>query len=555
MRFSVTPLAFALFCLLGWTGAFAQDAPKAPDGPCKSARSAAQSFLDNLQPDNWAPHKSVRCFERPAGLSDAEMVQRVGQFKKVLDHRGLWVKVDALPDKADFKDAEGRHKVQLVDGLTEAYLVRVDGQWRFPAGVVKQIPALYNATFSGWIKAAIQALPSIFRARVFGYAFWQPVGLALLFVLCFFVSRLVRVIVRSRVTKLMERVGFDSVSAVIAHAARPLGTLAACGVFALALPELRLPISPARLLGIGARVIAAIAAVVLAYRLVDLVVARLALRAHESESRTDDQLVILLRKLMRVIVVAVGVVFTLQNLGIDVTSLIAGLGIGGLALALAAKDTAANLFGSITLLVDQPFLVGDAINAAGVEGTVLEIGLRSTKVRSWEDTEVTIPNAALAGSNIENFSRRTYRRYKVTLGLTYDSSPDQIRAFVEGVRAIIAAQPQTRKDAYEVHFTGYGAASLDILVQAHFLVASLSEMHIAKQQLLLEIMRLANEVGVEFAFPTQTIHMATQPGAAPSTAALQASVDAYGPEGARSHPAPTPLTVGYLPGHVKPTTP
>lgn len=552
MRFSSISIGFALFCLLAWSGAAAQDAAKAPAGPCHSARAAAKTFLDNLQPDDWSPERAVRCFEQPEGISAAELAERVARFKKVLDHRGLWVKVDGLPDQADFKDGEGRHKVQLVNGLNEAYLVRTGTRWVFPSAVVQRIPKLYNATFSGWIEAAIQALPPMFRTQVFGYALWQPVGLAVLLLLCFFVSRLTRVIVRSRVTKLIGRMGLESVNEVVAHAARPLGTLAACGVFALALPELRLPISPARLLGVGARVLAAVAAVVLAYRLVDLVVARLAARAGQSESRTDDQLVVLLRKLLRVIVVAVGIVFILQNLHIDVTSLIAGLGIGGLALALAAKDTAANLFGSITVLVDRPFLVGDAINAAGVEGTVVEIGLRSTRVRSYEDTEVSIPNAKLANSNIENLSRRTYRRYKVTLGLTYDSTPDQIRAFVEGVRAIIAAQPKTRKDAYEVHFTGYGAASLDILLQTHFLVASASEMHIAKQQLLLEIMRLANEVGVEFAFPTQTIHMAGEPAAAPEAEALKAAVDAYGPDGARSQPEPTPLTVGYLPGHVKP---
>ena len=542
-------LAFALLA-----PAQAQDAPAAPSGPCTTPRAAAQTFLDNLQPDSWAPASAIRCFERPDGLTEADLTQRVERLKAVLDHKGLWVKVDALPDKADFKDAEGRHKVALVNGLADAYLVRTDGKWLFPSGVVQRIPQLYNATFSGWVEAAVMALPPVFRAKVLGYALWQPLGLALLFVLCFLLSRLTRLIVRSRVTRVLEKFGMNAVKDVAAHAARPLGTLAACGLFALALPELRLPISPARLLGVGARVLAAIAAVVLAYRLVDLVVARLAARAGESASRTDDQLVVLLRKILRVIVVAVGIVFILQNLHIDVTSLIAGLGIGGLALALAAKDTAANLFGSITLLVDQPFLVGDAINAAGVEGTVVEIGLRSTRVRTYEDTEVTIPNGKLAGSNVENLSRRTYRRYKVTLGLTYDSTPDQIRAFVEGVRAIIAAQPKTRKDAYEVHFTGYGSASLDILLQTHFLVASASEMHIAKQQLLLEIMRLAKEVGVDFAFPTQTIHMAAEPAPAPDAAALQASVDAYGPDGARSQPEPTPLTVGYLPGHVKPPT-
>lgn len=536
------------FCQLCLGVAGAQTAPKVT-GPCATPRQAAHTFLDNLQPDNWAPVKAARCFQRPAEVEPAELQTRVERFKAVLDHRGLWVKVEALPDAPDFKDSEGRQKVQLVHGLTAAYLVRVGDQWLFPDTVVRRVPELYSATFSGWFEALIQALPASLRAKALGYALWQPIFLVALLLLCFVVSRLVRWVVRRRVTRLLSR--FEETNEVIAQAARPIGVLAGCGLFVLALPELRLPIGPASLLGIGARVVAAIAAVVLVYRLVDLVVMRLAARAGDTDSRTDDQLVVLLRKILRVIVVAVGVVFILQNLHIDVTSLLAGLGIGGLALALAAKDTAANLFGSITLLIDQPFLVGDAISAAGVDGVVLDVGLRSTRVKTYEDTEVSIPNSKLANSNIENFSRRTYRRYTTTLGLTYDAQPDQIRAFVEGIRGIIAAQPKTRKDAYEVHFSGYGAASLDVMLQAHFLVASSSEMHLAKQQLLLEIMRLAAELGVEFAFPTQTIHMATPAAAPPDTPALEATVAAYAPGGARSQPEPKPLTQGYLPGTVE----
>lgn len=520
-----------------------------PANNCKTPRAAAQTFLDNLQSETWHPERAVNCFAPLDGMSQSELINHAQQLKAVLDHRGLWVVIDSLSDKPDFKDDQGKPKAELVAKLPEVYLLKEGDRWQFPTTVVQRIPTLHAATFSGWVDAVIQALPPVLRTKTFGYAIWQPLALVLLLVLCVIVSRLTRSLVRSRLVRLLTRLELEEATEMVAKAAKPTGILVAAGLFALALPELRLPINPARLLGVGVRVVAAVAAVMLAYRLVDLVVMRLAAQAGGTASRTDDQLVILLRKVLRVIVVAVGIVFILQNLHVNVTSLLAGLGIGGLALALAAKDTAANLFGSITLLIDQPFLVGDAISAAGVDGTVVDIGLRSTRVRTYEDTEVSIPNSKLVNSNIENLSRRTYRRYKVNLGITYDATPDQIRAFVEGIRAIIAAQPDTRKDSYEVHFTGYGAASLDILLQCHFLVPSGSAMHIAKQQLLLEIMRLAAELKVEFAFPTQTIHMAQAPDAAPDADALTASVAAYGPEGARSQPTPDPLTIGYLPGY------
>ncbi len=231
----------------------------------------------------------------------------------------------------------------------------------------------------------------------------------------------------------------------------------------------------------------------------------------------------------------------------------AGLGIGGLALALAAKDTAANLFGSLTIFVDAPFYVGDWIKAAGVEGTVQEIGLRSTRVRTFADSVVTVPNSKLADSNIENFSRRNFRRYVTRLGIGYGAQPSQIEAFVEGIRAIIAGHPDTRKDSYEVHFVDYGESALEIMLYVFFDVPGWSAELQARHQLLVEIKRLAREVGVDFAFPTRTLHLDTQaePTARPEPAALDddalaAAVLGFGPGGERGAPRGQRLTHGFF---------
>lgn len=521
-------------------------------GPCHTPRSATQHFLDNLQPDQFLPNEAIACFERPSDLSQAELVVQVRRLKAVLDHRGQFVVFEDIPDDHDFRDEQNRQRAEIVPGLSTIHLRRQGVQWRFPATVVNSVNRLYNDTFNGTIDGLIQLMPNWLRGSVLGFEIWQLIGVVGMGVLAFLLGWLVSVVVRQRLVRLFERWGVTRTRDTLATSARPLGVLAGAGLVALLLPELRLPISAARVIFVGLRLVAAVSAVVVLYRLVDLVAVGLAAKARTTASKMDDQIVVLARKSMRVLVVALGAVFILQNLSVNVTSLLAGLGIGGLALALAAKDTAANLFGSLTIFIDAPFYVGDWIKAGTVEGTVQEIGLRSTRVRTFYDSVVSVPNSKLANSNIDNFSRREFRRFKTLLTIGYESTPGQIEAFVEGVRAIITAHPDTRKDAYQVHFLGFGESWLEVLLYMFFDVPSWSDELQARHQVLIEIMRLADALGVEFAFPTRTLHLQTQaaaqtitPGTPPTEAQLTATVHAFGPGGATGNPQGTRLTHGF----------
>lgn len=555
-------LLFTLVMLVG--GVALAEAPKAkpkkaPAGPCATPRAAAHTFLDNLQTDQLRPEVAIRCFDAPAGMADAELVRRVRDLKAVLDARGLWVIMEDLPETADHVDHRERSRVRLVASWDAVELRKRDGEWRFPPEVAQRVPQLYRETFSGWVDATLERMPAVFRARVLNYEVWQLLGLFALLMVSVVVSRLVRVVVRGRLVGLLKRLQIASPSEMLADTARPLGWLAAVGVFAALLPELRFSVGTARVLAIAMRLVAAVAAVLVTYRAVDLFAMWMGRRAEATEGRMDDQLVMLTRKALKTLVVAVGVVFVLQNLQVDVTSLLAGLGIGGLALALAAKDTAANIFGSFTIFVDAPFYVGDWISAAGVEGTVVEIGLRSTRIRTFYDSIVSVPNSTVATANIDNMSNRTYRRYSTRLAISYASTPQQIEAFVEGCRAIIKAHPATRKDAYEVHFVEFGESALEVMVYTFFQVSTWTEELVAKQQLNLEFMRLAAKLDVEFAFPTRTLHIESQAQAAarPTQAthdaeALAATVHGFGPGGEDSKPEGQALTHGYFPGDGQP---
>lgn len=210
---------------------------------------------------------------------------------------------------------------------------------------------------------------------------------------------------------------------------------------------------------------------------------------------------------LRAFILIFGPLLALQNLGVNVMSLVAGLGLGGLAFALAAKDTAANLFGSLMILLDQPFKLGDWVVVGKHEGTVTEIGLRTTRVRTFYDSIISIPNSEVANTSVDNMGQRKYRRVKTTLGVTYDTSPEKIEGFLEAIKKIIEANPHTRKDYYQIVFSGFGASSLDILLYFFIEVEDWSRELVVKQNILLDIIRAAKEFEVDFAFPTSTLHI------------------------------------------------
>jgi len=314
-------------------------------------------------------------------------------------------------------------------------------------------------------------------------------------------------VVAARIEKTSQQLGRKWLAKVVDVVASPGATLVTAIILRIGYPQLLLPVAWSQALASVVRVLITISIVWASYRSVDLLAAKLADRAEKTESKLDDQLVPLLRKTLKVVVCVIGTILVLQNLRFDVTTLFASVSIGGLALGLAAKDTLANLFGSIMLFVDSPFQIGDWINFKGVDGTVEEVGFRSTRIRTFYNSVVVVPNAQLANELIDNYGQREFRRCLLTLGLTYDTTPEQMQAFVEGCRAIISANEHTRKDTFEVHMAGFGASSLDVMLYFFFRCDTWTVELRERHNIFLEIMRLADTIGVSFAFPTRTLHV------------------------------------------------
>ncbi len=217
---------------------------------------------------------------------------------------------------------------------------------------------------------------------------------------------------------------------------------------------------------------------------------------------TERTLISALESLMRFIIFVFGILFISETFGFDITTLIAGLGIGGLALALAAKDSISNIFGAITVLIDQPFKVGDWIIASGIEGEVVDIRVRTTLVRTSTDTIVTLPNASLVSSSVENFGKRRWRRYQPLLYLDLDTDPDSIESFCKAIEERINNDEKTtNKESSFATLEAISAQSIDIKLNVYWDVDSGIEERIARQALLLDIARFAKEREIDFFEP------------------------------------------------------
>ncbi len=215
----------------------------------------------------------------------------------------------------------------------------------------------------------------------------------------------------------------------------------------------------------------------------------------------------MIKKAVRIFLIVIAVILVAQNLGYSVGSLLAGLGIGGLAVALAAQESLGNFFGSISIVADRPFKVGDWIQVGErVDGDVEEIGLRSTKVRSWSKTVLTIPNKVLANEIIQNWSRMPKRRVKQQVGVTYSTSPENMEGLVEDIRTLLREDEGVHQEFILVNFTDFGDSALQILVYYFTKTTAWLEHMDVRQRINLKIMKAVEGRGSSIAFPTRTLH-------------------------------------------------
>ena len=230
-------------------------------------------------------------------------------------------------------------------------------------------------------------------------------------------------------------------------------------------------------------------------------------RAEETENKMDDQLIPFIIEIVKIITYIFALIVVMRNIfEVDITALATGIGIGGLALAMASKESLENLLGSFTIFFDQPFTVGDIVTVGSVTGVVEKVGFRSTRIRTFDKSLVTVPNKKMIDAELDNLGLRPVRRVKFNIGLTYETSPHQIKAIVTDIQEMINLHEKTNQEG-RVRFQEFGASSLDIMVMYFVDSTKWEDLINVKEDVNYKIMEIVQKHNSDFAFPSTTVYL------------------------------------------------
>ena len=421
---------------------------------------------------------------------------------EIVLNRALPVDLDRLSDQSEGDPEDGLPAlrdslgtIETATGPVEILIERVPQPggppvWKIAASTVAAIPALYEEF--GW-GALAKVLPApFFELRFLQVRLWQWIGLALLAATAWLAAKLFGWLVVGLVRRLLAaRPALDE--RLAEHAAGPLGFALGLALFATGLPFLALAM-PARRVLVGAEKALAIVAVTwLVLRGLDVLMARFERRLDPHRHYRAVATVPFGRRTLKVFVAVVAFIAALQNFGFNVTGLIAGLGVGGLAVALAAQKTVENLFGSVSLVADQPVRVGDVCRFGETVGTVEDIGLRSTRVRTIDRTLVTIPNAQFSTLALENLSRRDRIPVRATVTLPHGTSAERVQQVLTGLRDMLVSSPKVHGESARASFVRMGPQALELELFAYVLTARWEEFVGIREQIFLRALEVVGE--------------------------------------------------------------
>lgn len=313
-------------------------------------------------------------------------------------------------------------------------------------------------------------------------------------------------IVAKQLGAIFARLNFYYLEKLLKKLTAPLGNLAMAAIWAIFAAHLEINQTLLSILKISIHIFACLSFIMLAFRTID-VLSKYLTQKNTNKEALSHQLLPLFSRALKIVIVILGALFILQNLHIDVSSLLAGVTLGGLAFSFAAKDTVANIFGSITVFTDQSFKVGDFIRLGPVEGNVLSVGFRAARIKTPYNSIVTIPNSKFTDSIVDNLSMRGARKITTELRLNLDTTVEQIESLCEGIRGILHEHPATQKDNYLVYFSDYGESALKISIIFHLTTNDTQEEYMYRHEIFLAVKKLFAPLSIQLGYPSRTIYL------------------------------------------------
>ena len=437
------------------------------------------------------------------------------KLKQVYDGLGYFVPVSNISDNPFFVDSlTGKNKLVIFPiKLPEIYLEKIDSNWYYSPQCYDDIQRLYNKVYPFGSDLFSKYLPHFNNKKVLGLYIWQYLGFLVILVILLLIFFILNLLLKPLLVFITDR-SFKlrlDIPLQYSKTSRIISLLIVFYVMKYAFAMLNLPINLSMFLMKALDIINIVLLSLLIYRVFDIIMAFVTHFAQSTKSKMDDQVLPIVKQIVKLLIILGAVLKILVLLNINITALIAGISIGGLALALAAQDTVRNFIGSLMIFIDKPFQIEDWIEIDNMAGTVEEVGFRSTRIRLLDTSVISIPNGIISNKALKNKGLRVYRIFDTTLGITYDTPREYIEAFVKGLRKLAIDHPEVADNDY-IFLKDLGAYSINILFRVFLKTNVYKEEMQLKEELTFLIMELAEELGVRFAFPSQTIYVEQLPG-------------------------------------------
>lgn len=501
-------------------------AVSAPDWPedslgRRTPRGAVSGFIKAVAEQNY--QKAALYLNVSSALQKSgEGAELARTLQRLLDQSGTIFPYSWISDKTagDAQDVLRPNlnrvgTITIQDETVDVFVEEIKGEEGAPLWLFSSETIQHISTINGELAVPLidRLLPSfMYETKWAGVPAGHWVGIFLLGLVAYLIAWSLTKVTLFLVRRFWQKAASEPTAGIMRAFALPIRLYLAVWLFVAFTEEVGISIILRQKISGITVIVGMVAFLLLLWRLADFITTfserRMTLRGHVS----GVSAVLFIRRLAKITIIVFGIIAVLGAFGVDVTTGLAALGIGGIALALGAQKSVENFVGSVTLIADQPIRVGDFCKAGDTIGTVEEIGMRSTRIRTLDRTLVTIPNGEFSSTKIENYTHRDRFKFSPVFGLRYETSADQIRYLLVELRSILYAHPKVDPSPARVRFAEFGADSLNIEVFAYILAGDFNEFVEIREDLLLRMMDVVETSGTGFAFPSQTLYLARDKG-------------------------------------------
>lgn len=500
---------------------------------CFAATSKSQSTVDMSNPRSSLAYfmdyiNSTEPNYLEAGkwfdlAKSQERKEAARKLKTLLDAKGLVVDLSKVPDNTDYRDSITK-KAEYVPFAplfpTLKMIKNNNSLWVFSRESSLMIPVLYSEVLPLWLENILNQLPPYFHKKYLGLALWQYSGfivmLFLVFLLHLFFSWVVDQILERSVWQKLH-IGREH-HQLVYSLAKYFSMIVMMWVLGWFIPSLMLSAKLSSVLYTIIDLFQTFFIMMFVLKAISILKVYLMLLAAKTPSKMDDQLVPVAIRVLKAIVVCVAAIHMLSLFGVNVTALIAGASIGALAIALAAQDTFKNLFGSVMIFLDKPFQIGDYIQFGSIEGTVEEVGFRSTRIRRIDTSLISVPNGNITNDLLTNLGVRRFRMVELVIGILYSSTREQIQNYINELRKIPDQYDFIQKENYLIYLRNLSSSSIDIYFRIYIEATDFVSELQRREQIIFSIIKAKEKVGVDFAYSSTSVYiekMAAMPSFSP----------------------------------------